>query len=106
MQTTDRRGFLKGAALLGAAAAMPRAGAGNGEKPLLRVAIMSDVQGHPYPEDAGMRNLERALDVLAGLKPDIVVNDGDINDSGRDAAAVAYYKARCDARLGNVPHVA
>ena len=106
MQTTDRRGFLKGAALLGATAAMPRAGAGNGEKPLLRVAIMSDVQGYPYPEDAGMRNLERALDVLASLKPDLVVNDGDINDSGRNAAAVAYYKARCDARLGNVPHIA
>ena len=77
-----------------------------GEKPLLRVAIMSDIQGHPYPEDAGMRNLERALDVLAPLKPDVVVNDGDINDSGNDMDAVAYYKARCDARLGRIPHVA
>ena len=50
--------------------------------PLLKVAVMSDIQGHPYPEDAGMRNLERALDVFAALKPDVVVNDGDIGDSG------------------------
>jgi hypothetical protein len=76
------------------------------ETPLLRVAIMSDVQGHPYAEDTGMRNLERALDVLAPLKPEVVVNNGDINDTGRDSRAVAYYKARCDARLGKIPHIA
>ncbi len=76
------------------------------EKPFLRVAIMSDIQGQPYPEDAGMRNLERALDVLAPLKPDVIVNNGDINDSGNNMDAVAYYKARCDARLGKIPHVA
>ena len=79
---------------------------GEQETPLLRVAIMSDIQGHPYAEDAGMRNLERALDVLAPFRPDVVVNDGDINDTGRDSHSVAYYKARCDARLGNVPHIA
>ena len=72
----------------------------------MRIAVMSDVQGYPYPEDAGMRNLERALDVLAPFRPDVVVNDGDINDNGRDADAVAYYKARCDARLGKIPHIA
>ena len=76
------------------------------ESPLMRIAVMSDVQGYPYPEDAGMRNLERALDVLAPFRPDVVVNDGDINDNGRDADAVAYYKARCDARLGKIPHIA
>ena len=79
---------------------------GNAQAPLLRVAVMSDIQGHPYAEDAGMRNLERALDVLAPLKPDIVLNNGDINDTGRDTHAVAYYKARCDARLGKIPHIA
>ena len=104
---TNRRDFLRGAAFLGAAAALPRAAsAAVRGTPLLKVAIMSDVQGYPYPEDAGMRNLERALDVLSPLRPDVVVNDGDINDSGRDSAAVAYYKARCDARLGAIPHVA
>lgn len=115
---TSRRSFLRGAALAGLAGAPAlktafASGGGSGGEgdasggtPLLRVAVMSDVQGYPYPEDAGMRNLERALDVLAPLKPDIVVNDGDINDSGRDADAVAYYKARCDARLGRIPHVA
>ena len=79
---------------------------GKTDKPLMRVAIMSDIQGHPYAEDAGMRNLERALDVLAPFGPDVVVNDGDINDTGRDSHAVAYYKARCDARLGKIPHIA
>ena len=88
---------------LALAAALCAAG---GEAPVMRIAVMSDLQGYPYPEDAGMRNLERALDVLAPFRPDVVVNDGDINDNGRDADAVAYYKARCDARLGNVPHVA
>jgi len=75
-------------------------------RPLLRIAALSDIQGYPYPEDAGMRNLERALDVLAPLKPDVVVNGGDINDTGNDADAVRYYRARCDARLGPLPHVA
>ena len=103
---TNRRDFLRGAAFLGAAAALPRAASAVGERPLLKVAIMSDVQGYPYPEDAGMRNLERALDVLSPLRPDVVLNDGDINDSGRDMDAVAYYKSRCDARLGAIPHVA
>ena len=106
MQATNRRGFLKGAAFLGAASVAPGVIATANERPALRVAIMSDIQGHPYPEDAGMRNLERALDVLAPLKPDVVVNDGDINDSGNDMDAVAYYKVRCDARLGRIPHVA
>ena len=76
------------------------------DEPILRIAVMSDIQGHPYAEDAGMRNLERALDVFAPLKPDIVLNNGDINDTGRDTYAVAYYKARCDARLGKIPHIA
>ena len=76
------------------------------EKPLLKVAIMSDIQGHSYAEDAGMRNLERALDIFAVLKPHVVVNDGDINDTGRDSHAVAYYKKRCDERLGVLPHIA
>ena len=83
------------------AAAYPAA-----DEPVLKIAVMSDVQGMPYAEDAGMRNLERALDVFAALKPDVVVNAGDINDSGNDADAVRYYKARCDARLGKLPHVA
>ena len=53
-----------------------------------------------------MRNLERALDIFAPLKPDVVVSAGDMNDTGRDEAAVAWFKARCDARLGVLPHVA
>lgn len=74
------------------------------ERPL-RIAVMSDVQGYPYAEDAGMRNLEKALDWFAALKPDVVVNNGDINDSGRNVDAVAYYRRRCDERLGELPHV-
>ena len=106
---TSRREFLRGVACAGvatAAATGTHGAAGRGRPPLLRIAIMSDIQGQPYPEDAGMRNLERALDVLTPLKPVVVVNAGDINDSGCDADAVAWYKARCDARLGRLPHVA
>ena len=74
----NRRGFLRGAAFLSAVATLPRlAAVDRGARPILRVAVMSDIQGYPYPEDAGMRNLERALDVLAPLMPDVVVNDGD-----------------------------
>ena len=75
-------------------------------RPLLRIAALSDIQGYPYPEDAGMRNLERALDMLAPLRPDVVVNGGDVNDPGNDADAVRYCKERCDSRLGALPHVA
>ncbi|MBR1920784.1 MAG: metallophosphoesterase [Kiritimatiellae bacterium] len=101
-----RRGFITGAVVLAGAAASRPLGAAEAAKPLLRLAVMSDLQGYAYPEDAGMRNLEHALDVLAGFRPDVVVNDGDICDTGCDLDAVAYYKARCDARLGAVPHVA
>ena len=74
---TSRREFLRGAACAGVATAAATGTHGAaGRQPLLRIAVMSDIQGYPYPEDAGMRNLERALDVLAPLKPDVVVNDG------------------------------
>lgn len=101
-----RRDFLKGAAFLGGAAAVAPAFASTGGKPLLKIAVMSDLQGHAYAEDAGMRNLERALDIFAPLKPDVVVSAGDMNDTGKEADAVAWFKARCDARLGKLPHVA
>ena len=72
----------------------------------LRIAVMSDLQAYAQKEDNGMRNLERALDVFAAQKVDVVVNDGDIGDNAVDVSAVAYYKERCDERLGAVPHVA
>ena len=54
----NRRGFLRGAAFLSAVATLPRlAAVDRGARPLLRVAVMSDIQGYPYPEDARMRNL-------------------------------------------------
>ena len=79
---------------------------GDNQAPLLRIAVLSDIQGYPFPEDAGMRNLERALDVLAPLRPDVVASAGDLNDTGNDTDAVRYFKSRCDARLGALPHVA
>ena len=42
---TGRRDFLRGAAFFGATAALPRAAAAAGERPVLRVAVMSDIQG-------------------------------------------------------------
>lgn len=75
-------------------------------EPLLRIAVLADIQGYPYPEDAGMRNLERALDALAPLRPDAVACVGDICDTGNDVSAARYFRERCYARLGPVPHVA
>jgi len=92
--------------LFGFLTAVFLAGAAVAEAPVLKVAVMGDIQGYPYPEDAGMRNLERALDVLAPFRPDVVASVGDINDNGRNMDAVRYFKARCDARLGAIPHVA
>ena len=103
--TINRREFVSLTLGSVAAAMAAPAVAEAGEKPLLKIAVMSDVQGYPFPEDAGMRNLERALDVLAPLKPDVVVTNGDINNSGNDMDAVRWYKARCDVRLGKIPHV-
>lgn len=82
----------------------PKAAASDG--PVLRIAVMSDLQGYASPECNGMRNLERMLDVFAELKPDVVVNDGDIGDDGFEGwKGAQYYLERCTARLGRLPHV-
>ncbi len=77
-----------------------------GPEPQLRIAVMSDLQGYDFAEFTGMRNLERMLDVFAPLQPDVVVNNGDIGDNGVEGwKGARYYRERCDARLGKLPHV-
>jgi len=78
----NRREFIKGAAWTGIAACAGAAGAEGaaGERPVLRVGIVSDSQGYPYKEDWGFHNLERAFEVLAKKGIDVLVNAGDIVD--------------------------
>ena len=61
------------------------------DKPLLKVAIVSDIQGYDYPEDWGMHNLEKAFELLAAKKPDVLINAGDVGDHGDDNTAMLYY---------------
>lgn len=61
------------------------------QKPILKVGIISDIQGYPYKADWGFYNLEKTLQVLADKNIDILLNAGDIGDNGNDTAAIAYY---------------
>jgi ribonucleotide monophosphatase NagD (HAD superfamily) len=61
------------------------------QKPILKVGIISDIQGYPYKADWGFYNLEKTLQVLADKNIDVLLNAGDIGDNGNDTAAIAYY---------------
>ena len=50
------------------------------ETPLLKVAILGDVQGYPNANDWGMHNLEAAFKVLSPFKPDVMIMTGDLGD--------------------------
>ena len=67
----------------------------NGEIPILKVAVISDVQGYDYPADWGMHNLERAFEVLAPMEPDVIINAGDLGDHGDDNSPTRYYMGLC-----------
>ena len=69
-------------------------------KPLLKVAIVSDIQGYDYPEDWGMHNLERAFEILAPFEPDVLLNAGDVGDHGDDDTAMRYYMGLCRRHFG------
>ena len=62
--------------------------------PVLRVGIISDVQGYAYSQDWGMHNLEKALKMLEKKNIDVLIMAGDLADYGDDAAPIAYYQDR------------
>lgn len=88
--TINRREFLLSAAATCAATSVRTVFAAAGEKPILRVGILSDSQGYGYKEDWGFHNLERALEVLAKEGVDVLVNAGDIVDGPEQIEALAY----------------
>lgn len=51
------------------------------EKPLVKIGVISDVQAYDVREDWGMSNLIKALKILAPLKPEVIINAGDLADS-------------------------
>ena len=55
----------------------------NQNDPVLRVGIISDVQGYNYAQDWGMHNLEKALNMLE--KMDIDVSKININIAKQDS---------------------
>ena len=71
------------------------------ERPVLKVAIISDVQGYDYPADWGMHNLERAFEVLAPMEPDVILNAGDLGDHGDDNSPTLYYMGLCRKYFGD-----
>lgn len=58
----------------------------------MRVGIVSDIQGYPYPGDWGMENLEKAFRVLSAAKINVLMMGGDLCDGGDSHKACAYYK--------------
>ncbi len=52
------------------------------EVPVLKVGIISDIQGNEDRRDWGMYNLGLAFDMLAGMKTDVLLVAGDLADHG------------------------
>ena len=58
--------------------------------PLLRIGVISDVQGYAAKYDWGMHNLEKAFAILREKSPDILINGGDLADNG-DEEVYSFY---------------
>lgn len=97
---STRREFLGAAALSVAAAATARAA----EKPAMRIAVMSDNQFRPDPENWAWYTLSRTLELLKPMGVDLVLNAGDISDYD-DIPTVRRYERLCRETLG-VPQFA
>ena len=73
------------------------------EKPLLKVAIFSDIQGYAAEYDWGMHNTEMAFRLLAPMQPDVLMMGGDLADWERKDA-FAYYRRLVETYFaGKVP---
>lgn len=61
------------------------------EEPLLKVGILSDIQGYAEEYDWGMHNTELAFQLLVPKQPDVLLMGGDLTDGCRKDA-FAYYR--------------
>lgn len=75
------------------------------KKPILKVGIVSDIQGYPYEADWGFYNLNKVLNVLANKRIDVLVNAGDIGDNANDSSAIDYYMKLVKNHFGNNPPI-
>ena len=58
--------------------------------PKLKIGIFSDVQGYACKYDFGMANLDKALQMLAGKQPDVLMMAGDLADDASDNVFTMY----------------
>ena len=62
------------------------------EKPLLKVAILSDMQHYDQSADWGYGNTVKAFDMLKKLVPDVLVIAGDLVENGSHDNAFSSYR--------------
>ncbi len=67
---------------------------------MLKVGIISDVQGYAFPEDWGMHNCEKAIKFLAEKEIDVLLMAGDLADHGDDATPLEYYQEMLKRHFG------
>lgn len=75
----------------------------NNEVPLLRIGIVSDVQGYAQKYDWGMHNLEKAFALLAEKSPRVLINGGDLSDDGSEDVFPYYKKMLHKYFAGKIP---
>ncbi len=73
------------------------------EESVMRVGIISDIQGNALRQDWGMYNLARAFDMLAPMNIDVLLVPGDIADRG-DLEVYRIYNELLKEKFGkNIP---
>ena len=73
------------------------------DAPVLKVAIISDIQGYAREYDWGMHNTELAFRILAPKKPDVLLMAGDLTDGWRKDAFAYYRKLVEQYFAGKIP---
>ena len=76
------------------------------EKPLLRAGIISDIQALPSRRDWGMHNFARALELFREKGIDLLINAGDIAESGNPETYALYWQLIEEYFPGGIEHVA
>ena len=71
----------------------------------LKVAIISDSQAYPSLNDWGMGRVKKAFELLAPMKPDLMLVAGDLAD-GTNFETFRFYRNLYDQYFPGVPHLA
>ena len=73
--------------------------AAEAEKPILKIGVVSDIQGYANSYDWGMINLEKAFKMLAPKRPDLILMVGDLADAA-DTDVFEMYMQMSDKYFG------